>query len=199
MHASKIYKGIKIEGASRNRGVHAWNSKTSAPCNQGSKKYTHSVTFLLVASGRLTGTQFLSPFLWSCSVHLLTNRQTQMALRPNKCSSSPSVHTCTWIPAYVWFLIKKAAVVCSRMLLTDALISREITLTHTHSNSSSGRLHHSYFNKGLHSVFLRLWLHTAMSMCVWTSWFCKGALCIQYLTKPHRNTSGVTAGCNKLI
>lgn len=131
------------------------------------KKYTHSLTFLLVASGCLTGTQFLSPFLcYSCSVHLLTNRQTQMALRPNKCSGSRSVHTCAWIPACVWFLIKKAAVVCSRMLLTDAQISREITLTHTHSNSSSGRLHHSYFNKGLHSVFLWLWLHTAMCMCV---------------------------------
>lgn len=121
------------------------------------KKNTHSLTFLLDASGCLTGTQFLSPFLCSSSnVHLLTNRQTQMALRPNKCPASPSVHTCAWIPAYVWFLIKKAAVVCRRMLLTDALISREITVTHTHSNSSSGRLHHGYFNKGLHSFVL--WL-----------------------------------------
>lgn len=168
------------------------------------KKYTHSLTFP-ASCLRLSYWNPVSFHLFCvspCSVHLLTNRQTQMVLSSSKCSASPSIHTCAWIPAYVWFLIKKAAVVCSRMLLTDALISREISLTHAHSNSSSGRLHHSYFNKGLHSVSLWLWLHTAMCLCVCVCeqvGFVKEALCIQYLTKPHGNTSSVAAGCNKLI
>ncbi len=40
-------------------------------------------------------------------------------------SAQPALpHTCAQIPAYVWFLIKRTVVVCSRMLLTDPLIFR---------------------------------------------------------------------------